>query len=167
MEKTSPNNFSSHLSFLKKLSSNHTPPPISLCEFLKSYEILFLEFDSFINGWMWIGKHSIILSCTWHSLKKILPISIHKFCKPYELLFLEFESFVKGWMWIGKNSPNNFIWLQCTWVGIFHKKIQCKKTYFGPILPSTDTNNLWLSLYLFLEFESFIKAWMWIGKKLT
>ena len=50
------NNFICHLSFLKKLSSTHTHPPISICEFLKPYELLFLEFESFIKGWMLIEK---------------------------------------------------------------------------------------------------------------
>ena len=45
----SPNNFICHLSFLKKLSLTHTHPLISICEFSKPYEWLFLEFDSFVK----------------------------------------------------------------------------------------------------------------------
>ena len=50
--KKSLNNFISHLSWFRKLSPTHTYPLISICEFSKSYKLLFFEFDSFINGWM-------------------------------------------------------------------------------------------------------------------
>ena len=43
------NNFIFHLSFLNKLSPYYTHPRISICEFLKPYELLFLEFESFVN----------------------------------------------------------------------------------------------------------------------
>ena len=43
-------NFICHLSFLKKLSPTHTPPLISICEFLKPYNLLFLKFESFVKG---------------------------------------------------------------------------------------------------------------------
>ena len=43
------NNFTCHLSFLKKISPTHTHPLISICEFLKPYESLFLEFESFLK----------------------------------------------------------------------------------------------------------------------
>ena len=42
-------NFISHLSFLKKLSPNHTHLPVSIHEFLKPYNLLFLEFESFVK----------------------------------------------------------------------------------------------------------------------
>ena len=37
--------------------------------------LLFLEFESFINGWMWIGKKidSVILSVTCHGLRNSIP----------------------------------------------------------------------------------------------
>ena len=54
MEKNSLNDFISYLSFLKKLSPTHTHPAISIHEFSKPYKLFFLEFDSFINGWMLI-----------------------------------------------------------------------------------------------------------------
>ena len=38
-----------HLSFLKKLSPYYTHPHVSICEFLKPYELLFLEFESFVK----------------------------------------------------------------------------------------------------------------------
>ena len=38
------------------LYSTHTHPLISIHELSKPYELLFLEFESFIKGWMWIGK---------------------------------------------------------------------------------------------------------------
>ena len=34
---------------LRKLFPTHTHPPISICEFWKPYELLFLEFESFIK----------------------------------------------------------------------------------------------------------------------
>ena len=37
------------LPFLKKLSPYYTHPHISICEFLKPYELLFLEFESFVK----------------------------------------------------------------------------------------------------------------------
>ena len=63
-------NFICHLSFLKKLSSTHTHPHISIREFLKPYDWLFLGFKSFVKCWMWIGKNSVSnLSVTCHSLR--------------------------------------------------------------------------------------------------
>ena len=109
IEKNSLNNFTCHLSFLKKLSPIDTHPLISICEFLKPYDWLFLEFESFVKGWMWIEKDLLYnVICHLSFLKKCSPththslICIHEFLKPYNWLFLEFESFVKGWMWIGK-----------------------------------------------------------------
>ena len=49
-EKNSLNNLISDLSFFEKLSPNHTHPPISILELLKPYELLFLEFESFVNS---------------------------------------------------------------------------------------------------------------------
>ena len=43
------NNFICHLSFLKKPSPNDTHPLISIHESLKPYELLFLEFESFVK----------------------------------------------------------------------------------------------------------------------
>ena len=45
MGKNSLNNFICHLSWLEKLSPTHTHPLISICEFLKPYELLFFEFE--------------------------------------------------------------------------------------------------------------------------
>ena len=116
-EKKSFNNFIYHLSWLRKLSPTHTHPRISICKFSKPYELLFFEFESFINGWMQIEKNllnNFICHLSW--LKKLSlnhtnpPISIHEFSKPYELLFLEFESFIKCKIWIvKKKSLSNFI----------------------------------------------------------
>ena len=50
LENNSLSNFICHLSFLKKLSPIHTHPLISICEFLELYELLFLEFESFVKG---------------------------------------------------------------------------------------------------------------------
>ena len=56
-----------HLSFLKKLSPIHTHPPISIHEFLKPYDSLFLEFESFLKydvismgGWVMQGLSGAI-----------------------------------------------------------------------------------------------------------
>ena len=43
-------NFICHLSFIKKLFPTHTHALISICEFLKPYELLFLELESFVKG---------------------------------------------------------------------------------------------------------------------
>ena len=52
LENNSLNNFICHLSFHKKLFPTHTQPLISICEFLKLYNWLFLEFESFMKDWM-------------------------------------------------------------------------------------------------------------------
>ena len=99
------NNFICHLSWFRKLSPTHIHPLISICEFSKPYKLLFLEFESFVNSWMWIGKKSLNNFISHFSfLKKLSPIHTHphvsicEFLKPYELLFLEFESLITGWM---------------------------------------------------------------------
>ena len=91
--------------FLEKLSPTHTHPLISIHEFLKPYDWLFLEFESFVKGWMWIGKNSLSnFICHLSFLKKLSPththplISICECSTPYELLFLKFESFIEGWI---------------------------------------------------------------------
>ena len=75
-KKNSPNNCICHLSFLNKLCPTHKHLLISIHEFLKPSKLLFLEFESFVKGWMWIGKriHSIILSVTSHSLRNFAPL---------------------------------------------------------------------------------------------
>ena len=56
LEKNLLNNLICDLSFLKEHPPTHTHPLISIHEFSKPYELLFFEFESFINGWMQIGK---------------------------------------------------------------------------------------------------------------
>ena len=109
MEKKNHYNFICHLSWLKKPSATHTHDLISICEFLKPYGWLFLEFESFVKGWIWIGKKMLYnFICHLSFLKKLSPthahplisiceflkpyefISIHEFSKPYKLLFLKF-----------------------------------------------------------------------------
>ena len=147
-----------HLSFLKKHSPTHTHALISIHEFLKPCELLFLEFESFVKGWMWIGKNSLNnFMCHLSFLKKLSPththplISIHEFLKPYELLFLEFESFVKVECELEIKSLNNFM---CHF--LFLKK--CSPTHTHPLICIRE----FLKPYklLFLEFESFAKCWM-------
>ena len=100
------------MSWLRKLSPTHTHALISICEFLKPYELLFF-LVWVICKWLnanWQNIDSVILSFTCHSLINFSPIihipslSICEFSKPYELLFLEFESFVKCKMWIVKKN---------------------------------------------------------------
>ena len=155
-KKNSPNNFISHLSLLKKLCPTHTHSPVSICEFSKPYELLFLEFESFIKllNVNWKNIHSIILSVTCHCLRNHCPtytqplIPICELSKSYESLFFKFKSFIK--------------WLNVNW----------KKTH--SIISSVTCHSLWnlpqlihialLSIHnflkpcelLFLEFESFI-----------
>ena len=98
------------MSSLKKLSPTHTHPLIAICEFSKSYELLFLEFESLIKCKIWIIKkkslNNFISELSWCrklSLTHTQPlIYICQFLKTYKLLFLEFESFINDWMAMGK-----------------------------------------------------------------
>ena len=47
--KKNDNNFISHLSWLRILSLTHTHPLISIYEFSKPFELLFFEFESFVE----------------------------------------------------------------------------------------------------------------------
>ena len=84
----------------------------SICKFSKPYELLFLEFESFIESLNVNSKniHSIILSVTCHCLRNHCPTHTHpsypfvNFQNPMSYYFLSFESLIKCWMWIGKNS---------------------------------------------------------------
>ena len=49
LDKNSLNNFICHFSFLKKCSPTDTHPLVSISEFLKPYELLFLKFESFVK----------------------------------------------------------------------------------------------------------------------
>ena len=49
LEKKLINNFICHLSWFKKHSPTHTHPLISIHEFSEPYELLFLEFESFVK----------------------------------------------------------------------------------------------------------------------
>ena len=60
LHKNSLNNFICHLSWFKKLSPTHIHPLVSIHEFSKPYESLFLVFESFVKGWMLIEKDSLI-----------------------------------------------------------------------------------------------------------
>ena len=119
MNVNSKKNYSIILSVTYHCLRNFAPlihiPHIHLWIF-KSYELLFLEFWSFIKCLMWIGKNLLNnFICHWSFFKKPSPtythplISICEFSKTYELLFFKFKSFVKCWMWIEKNSLHNFI----------------------------------------------------------
>ena len=77
--------------------------------------LLFLKFESFVNGWMQIGKNWLNnFIFHWSFLNKLSPYhtpSLHIHLWIFEtlwVLFLEFESFVKCKIWIVKKSHNNF-----------------------------------------------------------
>ena len=92
------NNFICHLSFLKKLFPTHTHPLISIHEFLKPYDWLFLEFESFIKGWMWIGKNSLNnFICHLSFLKKLSPYS---YTSPYPFVNLQNPMSYYFWVWV-------------------------------------------------------------------
>ena len=169
------------MSFLKKLSPTHTHPLISIHEFLKPYKLLFLEFESFVKVWMWIGKNSLNnFICHLSFLNKLSPLnpllSIHEM-KPFEL----------------KNSLNNFM-CHLSFLKKLHSIILCftchslRYWYTSPLIHSWNFETLLLFLRklfpththplvsiheilkpyeLYFQFESFIKVWMWIGKKFT
>ena len=92
-------NFICHLSFLERLSPTHTHPLISIHEFLKPYELLFLDFESFVNDWMWIGKkvYSVILSATCHSLRNFP----HSYTSPHihSWIFKTLQLIIY-WVWV-------------------------------------------------------------------
>ena len=110
------NNFIFHLSFLKKLSPNHTHPPISICEFSKPYKLLFLEFESFIKCKILIVKKKSLNSfiCHLSLLRNFLPL-IHipsypfvNFWNPTSYYFLSLSHCMVECK-LGKNWLNNFI----------------------------------------------------------
>ena len=147
------------MSWHKKLSPTHAHPLISICEFLKPYGWLFLEFEWFVKGWIWIGKkmlYNFICHLSWR--KKLSPthahplISICEFLKPYELLFIEFESFVKGWMWIGNKIHSIILSVTCHGLRNFPPLIHI------PLYPFMNFQNP--TSYYFSSFESCIKGWM-------
>ena len=94
LEKNSLNSFICDLSFLKKLFPIHTHRLIPIHEFLKSYDWLFLEFESFLKSWMSIGNkftNNFIFHLSF--FQKLSPIHthplipIHEFFKFYDWLF--------------------------------------------------------------------------------
>ena len=96
-------------------------PSYPFVNFWNPIELLFFEFESFVKGWMWIGKklHSIILSVTCHGIRNFPPL-MHipsypfvNFWNHIELLFFEFQSFVKGWMWIGNKIHSIILSVTC------------------------------------------------------
>ena len=162
------------LSFLKKHPPTQTHPLISIHEFSKPYELLFLEFESFVKCKIWIVQkisfNNFICHLSWP--RKLSPthtyplISICEFLKPYNLLFLEFESFIKYKIWIVKNSLNNLIchlsWLRKLFSTHTHP---LKSICEFPLISIVE----FLKPYrlLFFQLESFANGWMQIGKKLT
>ena len=164
METNSLNNSICHLSFPKKLSPTHTHPLLSICGFLKPYDWLFLEFESFVKGWKWIRKtiHSIILYVTCHSLRNF-PLSYTS----THILWWIFETLqvVISWVWgihkrlnvnWKKNSLSNFI-CNLSWL----KKLPPNHTH--PLISIHKFSKPYK--LLFLDFESFIKFKKWIVKK--
>ena len=116
-KKNSLNNFICHLSFLKKLPPTHRHPLISIHEFSKPCKILFLEFESFVKSWMWIGKENSLSNfiCHLSFLKKLSPL-IHipsypfvNFQNPMSYYFMSLSHSSKVKCELEKNSLNNFI----------------------------------------------------------
>ena len=154
------------MSWLRKLSSTYTHPLIFICEFpllsiyefLKPYNLLFFEFESFVNGWIQIGKNWLSnFICHLSFLKKLSPnhthppISIPEFSKPYELLFLEFESFVKCKIWIVKKSHSIILSVTC------HGLRNFPHSYASPHIHLCIFKTLWVFLVFFLSFQVFCK----------
>ena len=150
---------------IRTLSHSYTTPHIHLWIF---------ETLQLIISWVWVIHerlnvnwktiHSIILSVTCHSIRNFPPLKhipsypFMNFWNPTIDYFLSLSHSWKGWMWIGKQSLYNFI---CHLS--FHKKL-CA-THIHPLISIHE----FLKLYnwLFLEFESFMKDWKWIGKQFT
>ena len=93
MYKNSLNNFIFHLSWLEKLFPTHTHPLISICEFLKPYQLLFFELESLIKCWMELYKNSLNnFICHLTCFKKLSPTHthplkpIHEFLKPLQVI---------------------------------------------------------------------------------
>ena len=72
-----------HLSWLKKLSTAHTHPLVSIHEFSIAYKLLFSELvtHKMLNV-NWEKIHSIILSVTCHGLRNF-PLLIHIPSNPF------------------------------------------------------------------------------------
>ena len=145
-----------HLSFLKKLSPTHTHPLISICEFLKPYNWLFLEFESFVNGWMWIGKefHSIILSVTCHSLQKLSPYS---YTSPHihSWIFKTLRVII-FWVWVIHKRLN------VNWKIIHCKNFICHLSFLYMKLSPTHTHPLHDPFMNSLETFQLIISWVWV-----
>ena len=98
---------------------------------LKPYELLFLEFESFVKDLIGIGKkvHPIILSVTCHSFRSFSPthtqplISICEFSKPFKLVGVGHEgcggSYRGGMGWSG-SYRGGVGWVGSCWVGVGH-----------------------------------------------
>ena len=91
------NNFICHLSWFKKCSPTH--PLFSIHDFSKPYELLFLEFESFVKCKIWIVKnHTIILPVTCHGLG-VFAQFIHIPSYPF-VNFQNPTSFFSSWVWV-------------------------------------------------------------------
>ena len=80
--------------------------PISIHEFLKPYELLFLEFESFIKGKIWIVNKSLsnfICHLSW--LRKPSPTHIHSWI--FKTLWV-----IMFWVWVIHK------WLNANWENI-------------------------------------------------
>ena len=137
MVKKSLNNFICHLSWLRKLSPTHTHPLISICEFSKPYELLFLEFESFIKCKIWMVKnHSIILSLTCHGLETFP----HSYTCPH----------IHLWIFESLQVIIFLVWVLCKWLNA-----------------NWDRNWLNNFICHLSFLSHFLQGWMWIGKKFT
>ena len=151
-KKNSINNFISHLSWIKKLSPTHTHALISICKFLKPYELLFLEFESFVKCKIWIVKRKslkIILSVTCHGFGNLSP----SYTSPHIHLWI-FETL---WVIIF------VVWVICKWLNVNGKIIDS-------IILSVTCHSLrnllpliHIPSYTFMNFGNpMIDYWVWV-----
>ena len=134
-----PSNFMFHLSFLKKLFPYHTHPHISICEFSKPYELLFLEFESFVKCKIWIVKKSL----NKFYLNSYTSPYIHLWISPYIHLWV-FKTLwvIIFWVWASHK------WLNANWDNIdsIILSLTCHSLRnFPPIIhiPSYPFMNFW------------------------
>ena len=121
-------------------------PPISIHEFSKPYQLLFLEFESLVKCKIWVEKnHSIILSDTCHGLENF-PSLIYIPSYPFvKLSFFEFESFVKCQIWIVKKIHSTILSVTCHSLNNF---------------PHLNTSP-WIHSWVF-ETLQVIVSWVWV-----
>ena len=127
---------------LRNLPHSYTLP-ISIHKYLKLYELSFLEFESFIESWMWFEKniHSNNFICHWSLLKKPVP---HSYTSPCIHL------------WIFKT-----LWVIISWVWVIHKRLNVNWKKIHSIILSVTCHSLrnlppliHIASYPFMNFQN-------------